>query len=153
MTFVEFFLYTKGNNLALKRGFSNMREKFARFMYGRYGLDKLGYAILISSMIITLLTSLLGGDGNFVSLALLGWGVFRFLSKNTYKRSQENIKFLDIMNSLKKRVGLVKNKIRDRNTHRYFECTTCHNTLRVPKGKGEITVTCPVCKTVTIIKT
>ncbi|MBO7148810.1 MAG: hypothetical protein J6V93_03030 [Clostridia bacterium] len=130
-----------------------MREKFARFMYGRYGIDKLGYALIIGSMIITLLTSLTGGDGNIVSMALLIWEAYRFLSRDVYKRSRENQKFLSISAGIKKKLSLLKNKLRDRKTHRYFECTTCHNTLRVPKGKGEIRVTCPVCKTVTITKT
>ena len=122
-------------------------------MYGRYGIDKLGYAILICSMVLTLLTSLFGGEGDLVAMALLVWGVYRFLSRDIYKRTRENQKFLSISASLKKKLGLIKNKLRDRKTHRYFECTTCHNTLRVPKGKGEIRVTCPVCKTVTITKT
>ena len=122
-------------------------------MYGRYGLDKLGYAILITSMILTLVTSIFGGDGNYLSMLLLIWECYRFFSKNIYKRSQENSKFCGITKSIKKKLGLMKNQLRDRKTHRYFDCTTCRNTLRVPKGKGEIKVTCPVCKTVTITKT
>ena len=130
-----------------------MREKFARFMYGRYGMDKLGYTLLICSMVLTLLNSIFGGVGDLLPVALIIWEAYRFLSRDTYKRSRENQKFLSISASIKKKLGLLKNKLRDRKTHRYFECTTCHNTLRVPKGKGEIRVTCPVCKTVTITKT
>lgn len=130
-----------------------MREKFARFMYGRYGMDKLGYALLISSMIVTLLSSLFLKNGIIIAYALMIWEIFRFFSKNIYRRTQENNKFYSFSQKTKKKLGLAKNKLRDRKTHRYFSCTTCHNTLRVPKGRGEIKVTCPVCKTITITKT
>ena len=122
-------------------------------MYGRYGIDKLGMVLLIASMIITFLSSLFFSEGIIISYVLILWEIFRFFSKNTFKRSEENRKFLNIKNVLKKRTDLMKNKIRDRKTHRYFQCPTCHNVLRVPKGKGEIRATCPVCKTITITKT
>jgi LSD1 subclass zinc finger protein len=53
---------------------------------------------------------------------------------------------------VRKSFKLTKNKFRDRKTHRYFNCPTCHNTLRVPRGRGEIRVSCPVCKTITVTK-
>ena len=131
-----------------------MKEKFYRFMIGRYGIDKLGYAILIASICVSLISSILSlPAGTLISYALLIWEIFRFLSKNTYRRSAENLKFINIKNSVSKKFKLERNKIRDRKTHKYFECSTCHNNLRVPKGRGELKVTCPVCKTVTITKT
>ena len=131
-----------------------MGNKFYRFMLGRYGMDKLGYAILIASMIVTFISSVFRIPGGiYPAYALIIWEVFRFLSKDTRKRSQENLKFINFRVTAKNKCALLKNKIRDRKTHRYFQCTTCHNTLRVPKGHGEVKVTCPVCKTVTIIKT
>ena len=30
--------------------------------------------------------------------------------------------------------------------HRYFKCPNCSQYLRVPRGKGKITVTCRSCK-------
>ena len=131
-----------------------MKEKFYKFMYGRYGIDKLGYTLIIVSMCITLLSSIFNIEvGYILSYGLIGWEIFRFLSKNIYKRSSENVRFINVKKSLTLKVKLEKNKIRDRKTHRYFECSTCHNNLRVPKGRGELKVTCPVCKTVTITKT
>ena len=131
-----------------------MKEKFYRFMYGRYGIDKLGYAILITSMCLSLISSVFSFELLYIaSYALMIWEIYRFLSKNIYRRSAENVKFLNIKSSLSKKLKLEKNKIKDRKTHKYFECSTCHNNLRVPKGRGELKVTCPVCKTVTFTKT
>jgi uncharacterized C2H2 Zn-finger protein len=30
-------------------------------------------------------------------------------------------------------------------SHKFFKCPSCHNILRVPRGKGKIFVTCPKC--------
>ena len=131
-----------------------MKEKFYKFMYGRYGIDKFGYALLIASLCASLIGSVFNAPIIYLfSYALMGYAIFRALSKNIYKRSRENVKFINIKNALTQKLKLQKNKIRDRKTHKYFECSTCHNNLRVPKGKGELKVTCPVCKTVTITKT
>ncbi len=131
-----------------------MKEKFYRFMYGRYGIDKLGYAILIMSIYLSLISSVFSFELLYIaSYALMIWEIYRFLSKNIYRRSAENVKFLNIKSSLSKKFRLEKNKLKDRKTHKYFECSTCHNNLRVPKGRGELKVTCPVCKTVTFTKT
>ena len=130
------------------------REKLARFFWGRYGVDKLGWAILIVSMVLSFASSILSMK-SFVastvlyvlSYALLIWMVWRMLSKNRQKRYAENAKFLSVWKNIKKWFDLQKNKLRDIKTHRYFACPNCRNNLRVPKGRGEITITCPVCKT------
>lgn len=30
--------------------------------------------------------------------------------------------------------------------HKYFLCPNCKQTVRVPRGRGQITITCPKCK-------
>ena len=34
-----------------------------------------------------------------------------------------------------------------RSTYRFFKCPQCKQTVRVPKGRGKICITCPKCKT------
>ena len=41
---------------------------------------------------------------------------------------------------------LIWSMFRSRKTHRYYKCQICKHWLRVPKGKGKIEITCPVCK-------
>lgn len=62
------------------------------------------------------------------------WAICRALSRNTYKRYQENRKFLQFFTRLKDR------------QNRYFDCPKCRQLVRVPRGKGKIAITCPRCK-------
>ena len=116
-------------------------------MYGRYGVDELCYALVILGMVVTF-TARVSGIIRFQIPAYpaLTWAIFRIFSKNQKARSGERAAFLKVWNPVKKWFRLQYNRIRDIKTHRYFTCPNCKNTLRVPKGKGEITITCPVCK-------
>lgn len=130
--------------------FRRMGEKLSsalrQFMTGRYGTDKLNSAILwigvgaiLLSMFIRIpLVNLLL---TLLSYVLMGIAIFRTLSRNTYKRYQENRKFLVFLQRLKDR------------EHRYFSCPRCKQTVRVPKGKGKIAISCPKCREKFIRKT
>ncbi|MDY4433875.1 MAG: hypothetical protein SPF08_01800 [Candidatus Flemingibacterium sp.] len=122
-------------------------DKLRRFMYGRYGVDELCYALVILGMVFTF-TARVSGIIWFQIPAYLAliWAIFRIFSKNQKARSGERAAFLKVWNPVKKWFRLQYNRIRDIKTHRYFTCPNCKNTLRVPKGKGEITIICPVCK-------
>ncbi len=134
--------------------FQRLKEKFIGFMYGRYGIDKLGYAIIIVSMVLSLTSSLIGAVSEtasyvlwIISYILLGVEIFRMFSRNLYARRRENERFIGIWKPIKKWFKLQYNRIKDIKTHHYFSCPNCKNNLRVPKGRGTITITCPVCKT------
>ena len=112
---------------------------YRRFMQGRYGGDKLNIALVwisfgayIVSLLIPFATAKL--VLMVVYYGLLGWAIFRMLSRNTYKRYQENRKYLQIMERSKDR------------EHRYFDCPKCRQTVRVPRGKGKIAISCPRCR-------
>ena len=131
-----------------------LKEKIARFFYGRYGMDKFGYFLVICSLVLSLTYSLIGGISDVasytlwvLSYVLLAYEIFRMLSRKIYARQKENAVFLGFFGKIKKFFKLNFSKLRDVKTHRYFSCPNCKNALRVPKGRGEITITCPVCKT------
>ena len=111
-----------------------------RFMEGRYGTDKLNMVILCVALAIALIYNFFLPSGPAqlllcgVSYALMIWAIFRTLSRNTYKRYEENRKFLRFMDQIKDR------------DHRYFNCPRCRQRVRVPRGKGKISITCPKCK-------
>ena len=116
------------------------------FMTGRYGTDKLNMTILGAGVVICLLTVFVPWQPvdlllTAVSYGLMFWAIFRCLSRNTYKRYQENRKYLTMVERLKDR------------EHRYFDCPRCRQPVRVPRGKGKIAITCPKCKEKFIKKT
>jgi len=43
-------------------------------------------------------------------------------------------------------------RLKDRQ-HRYFSCPRCRQPVRVPRGKGKISITCPKCREKFIKKT
>ena len=126
--------------------FRRIGERLRHFMLGRYGTDKLNLAILTCGVVCSILSmffrfAILNMALTAIAYILMGWAIFRMLSRNTYKRYQENRKYLRFMEQLKDK------------EHRYFECPRCHQSVRVPKGKGKIAITCPKCKEKFIKKT
>ena len=112
---------------------------FRQFMIGRYGNDKLNMWILGGGVILCLISMFFSRPLVNLLLTILSYvcmftAIFRTFSRNTYKRYQENRKFL-----------LLLDKIKDRE-HKYFSCPKCRQSVRVPKGKGKIAITCPKCR-------
>ena len=119
---------------------------FRQFMVGRYGNDKLNMWILGGGVILCLISMFFSRPLVNLLLTVLSYvcmftAIFRTFSRNTYKRYQENRKFL-----------LLLDKIKDRE-HKYFSCPKCRQSVRVPRGKGKIAITCPKCKEKFIRKT
>lgn len=133
-------------SLWLRQATSRFYAGFHNFMSGRYGSDRLNMVILGLGLLASILSSLFarsiaGTVFWFLSYALMIWAIFRALSRNTYKRYQENRTFL-----------LFFDRLKDRN-NRYFACPKCRQTVRVPRGKGKISITCPRCKEKFVRKT
>lgn len=126
--------------------FSKIGNGIRQFMQGRYGTDKLNMVILGAGLAVSIINifiklPLLNLILTLVSYALMGWAIFRCLSRNTYKRYRENRKYLMFLQRFKDK------------EHRYYDCPRCRQQIRVPKGKGKISITCPKCKEKFIKKT
>ena len=126
----------------------SFRERLYQFMYGRNGVDTLGNAILILYLALFAVNIFVSSPIIFlIELALLGYSIFRMMSRNIYKRQSENRWFCGIGRKIKGRFSLFKSEWRDRKTHVYYKCPHCKKTLRLPKIKGKHTVNCPCCHT------
>ncbi|MFA0815144.1 MAG: hypothetical protein ACC608_05090 [Anaerofustis sp.] len=124
-----------------------MQSKINRFMYGRYGMDRLS-RVLIAAGLITDLIAAFVGSMILAVLApmLLAAAVFRVFSKNKAKRTKENYQFISYMQLLRNRYEAWKKRFEQRKEYRFYKCPDCRTRLRVPRGKGRILVTCPKCK-------
>ncbi len=123
-------------------------------MFGRYGADALNNAMLVLCLVLMILSRVLrAGWLDLLSIAVLVICYLRVFSRNINARYQENQKFLAAVQPVRKWFGGMKQRFRDRKTHRYFTCPSCGMTLRVPKGKGKINISCPKCRTQFIKKT
>lgn len=138
----------------MKIFFRRMSERYARMMYGRYGNDALNNFLLILALILVFLAYLpYLGICLFLSIGVLTWSNIRCFSRNIGKRRRELTAYLNVRNKIKGFFSLRRKMWKERKTHCYFKCKSCKAVLRVPKGKGEIDVTCPKCHAVTVEKT
>ncbi len=129
----------------------SMKERLAKFMNGRYGVDQLYRAQLGAALVLLLLSMLLRRHEtlNFLlslsAMALLIWAAVRAMSRNVQKRYLENIHFMEKVGALRQRSRMNQEKFQQRKEYKFFVCPTCKTNLRVPKGKGEIYITCAKC--------
>lgn len=125
-----------------------------KIMIGRYGGDQLSMTLLILSIILTLV----GSITSISVFTILGYlplivSIFRMFSKDIQKRRAENYKFAMFMSPVYSWFNKAKLRAKDLKHHRYYKCPNCKAFLRVPKGKGKISITCPKCRTEFIKKT
>ncbi len=138
----------------IKNFFNKLGAKFQKFMYGRYGMDRL-YNILLWSYLIILILALIFGkifDGRIYTvvstagLLLIIYAFFRVFSKNIEKRKKENGIWLSFENKIKRKCRLTARKWEFRKTHIFRKCPKCKAVLRLKKIKGRHSVSCPHCK-------
>lgn len=117
------------------------------FMRGRNGMDNLNKALFIIVIILDVICIFIKKRVVYsifwlVSILFL----YRFLSKNLVARRRENDKFQGF-------TRINKMKYDMRKDYKIFRCKVCGRNIRVPRGKGKIEVTCPVCNNKTVHRT
>lgn len=128
-----------------------LRYKIQQFMQGRYGSDELNRFLWFVALAF-FVASCFGGLVSWLSyfyapaLVILIFCIFRQMSKNVYARSKELDSYVKIKDKISGFFKLQKRKWSERNTHKFYRCPKCHATVRVPKGRGRIMITCPKCK-------
>ena len=117
--------------------FQKMGNAFSRFMYGRNGVDSLGWASLVAVLLLDTAELIVRSKNETAqtilataSFLLMVWTLFRMFSRNLPKR----------------RLKSQRARSRDKD-HKYFTCPQCRTVCRVPRGKGKIIITCPKCGT------
>ena len=126
----------------------HFKKRFSKWMAGRYGGDQLSLVLLVLCLI--LMVGTLPFHSSFLRLLPiipLFLCYFRIFSKNKYKRQQELFKFIRFYTPIQKSINLKLKHLKECKTHRFFKCPKCKQKLRVPKGRGNICITCPKCHT------
>lgn len=134
-----------------------MREKIARVMQGRYGVDSLSKFLLACGLAAVFGAALF--DNVLISSLcnLLGWGFviycyFRLFSRNVTKRYAENQAFLTKTYKIRCFFYRQKDILKQRRVYHIYKCPNCKQRIRIPRGKGKIEVRCPKCSTTFIKK-
>lgn len=116
-----------------------------RLLYGRYGWDQLNFFLTGVALVLYLLDLFLDASPLYILYLLCILAVlFRVLSRNYARRRAENAKFLTVAGPAIRWIKLQRTIHRDKE-HRYFKCPNCGQQLRVPRGKGKVSITCRNC--------
>ena len=108
-----------------------MKEKFIKFMEGRYGVD--GFArFTMGVALVCIVASVFFRNGsttgailNTVGLAAIIYTYFRMLSRNIQKRYAENQKYLSMTAKIRQWFRKEKNMMEQRKTHHIYTCPSC----------------------------
>lgn len=144
----------------IKAFLRNAGYKFQKFMVGRYGIDQLWRALLIFYLIAIVITNIVYRYSKIayyslsvICAAIIVFAVFRVFSKNIEARRRENQDWLKITGGIRQKILFQKERSKQRKTHKFVKCKKCKKTLRLPKNKGKLNVTCPHCKNQFIVNT
>ena len=122
-----------------------VRGFLRKFMAGRYGNDQLNVTLMVAYLALYLISVLTRWTVLYwVALVLVLVSLFRCLSRNTTQRRLENNKYLQLIRPLQQKCRNFRVRVKDKE-HRYFRCPNCKQQMRVPRGKGRITVHCRSC--------
>ena len=128
-----------------------MKEKIMKFMYGRYGNDELNQ-FLVKLIFVNLILSLFVRSSRFLSdlfyylsIILLIFMYYRMFSKNYSKRYSEKMAYLEYSNKVKVYLDKNNKDKSQRKEFRFYKCPSCKQKVRVPRGKGKISIHCPKC--------
>lgn len=134
---------------------NSIRDKIAKFMYGRYGaVDQFSRAISIICLILLVITLFVHNNViYFVAAAGIVYVYYRAFSRNISRRNTENQAFLRLYYRIFGRFNKTKAQLKDSKTHKIFKCPGCSQKIRVPRGKGNICIKCPKCRIEFIRKT
>ena len=124
-----------------------MKDKFLRFMYGRYGVDQFSKCLVVLGILFLLLSGFTRNGGIFylLSLAILVYSYFRMFSRNHSKRYAENQLYLKYTAGIRKNISAIRYGFSQRKHYHIYKCRSCGQKSRIPRGKGKIEIRCPKC--------
>ena len=126
------------------------KERFRRYMVGRYGMDQLGrfltgvvLALCIADLLVRShwISSLL----NLLTLVVLVILYLRIFSRNIGKRYRENEIYLRYSFYVTELWKKLKFRFQEWRKYHIFKCPGCGQKVRIPRGHGKVSIHCPKC--------
>lgn len=119
-------------------------------MIGRCGIDQLNRFLSILSLVLMIVAVVFNGTRFsrpvwLIAFVLLILVYARMLSRNLYKRSAENNRYMKIRMDVCGKFEMIKVRWTQRKDYKFFKCPACRTTLRVPRHKGKINIVCKKC--------
>ena len=131
-------------------------------MYGRYGFDSFGLALIVIYLITSFINLFIGSWILYlIELLLVIYAFYRTFSKNISARRRENEVYLKVWTKIKQFFGKIKQMFSkngkssasytkqtdysERDVYKYRNCPSCNATLRLPNKPGKHTTKCPRC--------
>ena len=136
----------------LKKYLTMFREDMREVMKRRCGLDELNNFIMLFGFVYIVIALFTKSKICILfATAFVVLCYMRVFSKNLEKRKKENDVYLRYMGGAVEFAGYGKlcikmwiKSIRDKE-YCYFVCSSCHQIIRLPKGKNKVSVRCPKC--------
>jgi hypothetical protein len=121
-------------------------NKIKSILIGRYGIDQLNITLLIIALILSIITAFTNNE----ELAVICWiplilYAYRAFSKQHILRYKENVFFMKLIKPILKPI-YVKSARRKDKEHKYYNCPSCRQTIRVEKHMKKVSISCPICK-------
>lgn len=125
---------------------NHLRDRFRRFMVGRYGTDELNRFLSVVIAVLIVL-NLFARNQILLIGEVLGLTVIylRMFSRNTGKRFQENQKYLHWRFYGEEYGKKQLFRLREKRKYKIFRCPECRQKIRIPRGHGKIEIHCRSC--------
>lgn len=119
-----------------------MRDKFNKFMQGRYGVDDfsrfiMGVALtlIILTMVVTMFNRNVGSILDFLGIAAIVYAYFRIFSRNIQQRYAENQKYLQVTSKFRLRFNKEKKSDETEKNSPYLQLSGLWTEDPYPQGK------------------
>lgn len=132
----------------MKKFLRNLQYSIYRFMQGRNGYDQLNFTLLVIYIIVTLSSGFFFQPHLFINLleyTLIIVIFYRAFSRKIYKRQKENKAFMKLTRPIRSALKVIRLNLKEKQ-YKHMQCPRCQRTLRVPRGRGKIEITCPHCR-------
>lgn len=124
-----------------------MKDKLQRFMIGRYGADELTRFLLGVTMVLIVLDLFVHIYLVYLGGLCLIYCYYRMLSRNISRRFKENQVYLNLRFKVKEGFKSRKLQLTQIRKYHIYKCPHCGQKIRIPRGKGKISIHCPKCST------